>query len=162
MSNIFVLNASPLILLSKAGLLQIIGPVSPLWVIPDGVVAEFEKKKSIDPYVAELKSCSKVSLESSPQIHPLVAAWDLGQGESEVLSLSMHKGTEAKAVLDDLQARKCAKLLGISLIGSVGLLIMAKRFGLINAVKPELNKIIEVGLRIDSDLLTKVYQRISE
>ncbi|MCF8105969.1 MAG: DUF3368 domain-containing protein [Desulfohalobiaceae bacterium] len=65
-------------------------------------------------------------------------------------------------VLDDLQPRKCAKLLNIALIGSVGLLVMAKRVGLINAAKSEINKLTKVGLRIDLDLLTKVYQRIGE
>ena len=92
MSSVFVLNASPLILLSKADLLQTIGPLSKLWVIPEAVAAEFEIKRSIASYVAELNSVSKVSLESSPQINPHLAAWDLGQGESEVLSLSMQKG----------------------------------------------------------------------
>jgi predicted nucleic acid-binding protein len=43
----------------------------------------------------------------------------------------MQKGTNVTAVLDDLQARKCAKLLDIGLIGSVGLLTMAKRVGLV-------------------------------
>lgn len=162
MSSVFVLNASPLILLSKAGLLRTIGPLTELWVIPEAVAAEFENKRSIAPYVAELKAVSKVSLESSPQMHPLVAAWDLGQGESEALCLSMHRGVGAKAVLDDLQARRCAKLLGVSLIGSVGLLVMAKRVGLIDAAKPEINKLRDVGLRIDPDMLTKVYRKIGE
>ncbi|WP_208596346.1 DUF3368 domain-containing protein [Desulfovermiculus halophilus] len=133
-----------------------------LWVVPDAVAAEFEIKRSIAPYVAELETVSKVSLESCLQIHPFVAAWDLGQGESEVLSLSMKKGMGTKAVLDDLQARKCAKLLGVSLIGSVGLIIMAKRVGLIGEAKPEINKLKELGLRIDTDLLTKVFQKIGE
>jgi predicted nucleic acid-binding protein len=74
----------------------------------------------------------------------------------------MKKGMGTKAVLDDLQARKCAKLLGVSLIGSVGLIIMAKRVGLIGEAKPEINKLKELGLRIDTDLLTKVFQKIGE
>ncbi len=162
MISVFVLNASPLIVLSKAGLLQTIGPLAELWVVPDAVASEFEFKRSITPYITELEAVSKVSLESCPEIHPFVAAWDLGQGESEVLSLSIQKGADTKAVIDDLQARKCAKLLGVSLIGSVGLLVMAKRMGLTDEAKPGINKLKEVGLRIDPDLLTKIYQKIGE
>lgn len=162
MNNVFIVNASPLILLGKADLLRTVGPLADAWIVPEGVVAEVEKKRFIDTYITELKVSSKVSQESIPQINALVAAWDLGQGESEVLSLAMQKGIGAKVVLDDLQARKCAKLLDIGLIGSVGLLVMAKRIGLINAVQPEIKKLTEVGLRIDPELLKKVYQKIGE
>lgn len=126
------------------------------------MVAEVERKRSIGTYSTELKLSSKVSQESIPQINSLVAAWDLGRGESEVLSLAMQKRIGAKVVLDDLQARKCAKLLDIGLIGSVGLLLIAKRIGLVNAVQPEIKKLTEVGLHIDPDLLKKVYQKIGE
>jgi hypothetical protein len=53
--------------------------------------------------------------ESSSTTHPLIAAWDLGQGESEVLTLALEKDG-ACVVLDDLQARKCAALFDIPLI----------------------------------------------
>jgi len=105
---------------------------------------------------------ANTSLESVDQINPHVAAWDLGQGESEVLSLALQKGAGTKVVLDDLQARKCAKLLDIGLIGSVGLLVMANRLGVINSLNPEINKLREVGLRVDPDLLATIYQKISE
>jgi predicted nucleic acid-binding protein len=103
-----------------------------------------------------------VTKESVQHIHPLIASWDLGKGESEVLSLAMQKGTNVTAVLDDLQARKCAKLLDIGLIGSVGLLTMAKRVGLVKAVKPEINKLIDVGIRIDYRLLAEIYSKTGE
>ena len=105
---------------------------------------------------------ANTSLESVDQINSHVAAWDLGQGESEVLSLALQKGAGTKVVLDDLQARKCAKLLDIGLIGSVGLLVMANRLGVINSLNPEINKLREVGLRVDPDLLATIYQKISD
>jgi len=39
-------------------------------------------------------------------IDPLVAAWDLGQGESAVLSFAL-KNAEYWAVMDDREARRC-------------------------------------------------------
>ncbi|MCF8039378.1 MAG: DUF3368 domain-containing protein, partial [Desulfohalobiaceae bacterium] len=50
----------------------------------------------------------------------------------------------------------------VRLIGSVGLVVMAKRVGIIKAVRPRINKLIEVGLHIDPDLLRGVYQKIGE
>ncbi len=162
MNNVFILNASPIILLGKADLLCIVSPLAELWVVPDGVISEIESKRPIAQYLVDLECAAEVAKESVQHIHPLIASWDLGKGESEVLSLAMQRGTNVKAVLDDLQARKCAKLLDIALIGSVGLLIMAKRVGLVKAVKPEINKLIDIGIRIDHRLLAEIYLKIGE
>ncbi|WP_045222031.1 DUF3368 domain-containing protein [Desulfonatronum thioautotrophicum] len=162
MSRVHVLNASPLILLGKADLLRVVSPLAELWLIPEGVAAEVEIKKPLSGYIAGLESCSKATRESVRQIHPLVAAWDLGNGESEVLTLAIEHGGKCKAVLDDLQARKCANLFGVPLVGTLGLLVMAKRVGLVKSIRPEIEKLIGIGLRIDPVLLSGVYQKIGE
>jgi len=50
MSNVCVLNASPLILLGKADILRVVSPLAELWVIPEGVVSELAIKKPIAAY----------------------------------------------------------------------------------------------------------------
>lgn len=65
-------------------------------------------------------------------------------------------------VLDDLQARKCAALFDIPLIGSLGLIVLAKRKGLLNLAKPEIQRLIAVGFHIDSTMLTRIFIRIGE
>jgi len=161
MSSAYILNASPLILLGKAELLRVVSPLAEMWVIPEGVAAEVEIKKPFAEYIAGLEGGAKVKRKLIRQIHHLVAAWDLGIGESEVLSLAMQE-ENAKVVLDDLQARKCANLLGIPLVGTIGLLVMTKRAGLVKAVRPEIEKLISVGLRINPGLLSSVYKKIGE
>jgi len=64
--------------------------------------------------------------------------------------------------LDDLQARKCAALFDIPLIGSIGLIILAKRKGLIDLAKPKIERLIAAGLHIDNTMLGRVYMRIGE
>ncbi len=54
MSDNFILNASPIILLGKADLLKIISPLAKSWIIPKGVVREVEKKRSIKSYISGL------------------------------------------------------------------------------------------------------------
>lgn len=161
MNNSFILNASPVILLGKAGLLKTISPLAESWIVPEGVVDEIEVKRPIDPYLSDLTKSSKVSRESVKQIHPLVATWDLGQGESEVLTLAMQKAG-LRVVLDDLQARKCAALFQIPLLGSLGLLILAKRTGYIHAARPEIEKLVKAGLHIDFAMLDRIYKKIGE
>ena len=161
MSDNFILNASPIILLGKADLLKTISPLAKLWIIPKGVVGEVEKKRSIEPYLSGLSCNSKVIRKSSSTTHPLIAAWDLGQGKSEVLTLALGKDGVC-VVLDDLQARKCATLFDIPLIGSIGLIILAKRKGLIDLAKPKIERLKAAGLHIDNTMLDRIYMRIGE
>ena len=56
-------------------------------------------------------------------------------------------------VLDDLQARKCAILFDIPLIGSLGLIVLAKHKGLIDLAKPAIDRLVVIGLHIDPGML---------
>lgn len=161
MNEYWVLDASPIILLGKADLLKTVSPLAKVWIIPGGVIRKVEAKRPVESYLSEISYSSEVVQENVSQIHPSIAAWDLGRGESEVLTLALEKpGTGV--VLDDLQARKCAALLDISLIGSLGLILLAKRKGLLNLAKPEIERLKAVGLHIDSVMLTRILTRIGE
>jgi len=161
MNKNWVLDASPIILLGKADLLKTVSPLAKVWIIPEGVIREVGAKRPIEPYLSEISYNSEVVQEKVPKIHPSVAAWDLGRGESEVLTLALGKpGTGV--VLDDLQGRKCAALFDIPLIGSLGLILLAKRKGLINLAKPEIERLKAVGLHIDSGMLIRLLNTIGE
>lgn len=161
MNENWALNASPIILLGKADLLKKVSPLAKLWIIPEGVIREVEVKRPIGPYLSEISYNSEVVQENVSKIHPSIAAWDLGRGESEVLSFALGKpGTGV--VLDDLQARNCAALFDLPLIGSLGLIVLAKRKGLLNLAKPEIERLIAVGLHVDSAMLTRILIRIGE
>jgi len=161
MNENWVLDASPIILLGKADLLKTVSSLAKVWIIPEGVIREVEAKRPIESYLSEISYSSEVVQENVSKIHPSIAAWDLGTGESEVLTLALEKSGTG-VVLDDLQARKCAPLFDISLIGSLGLILLAKRKGLLNLAKPEIERLKAVGLHIDSAMLTRILTRIGE
>ncbi len=60
-------------------------------------------------------------------------------GEAEAIALAYEK--KWKIILDDLQARKVATRLGISMIGTVGILVQAKQQDIISAIKPILMRL---------------------
>jgi predicted nucleic acid-binding protein len=74
-------------------------------------------------------------------------AWDLGAGESAVISLT-EATPGAVAVLDDLAARRCAQAIGLKIIGTLGLVLMAKRAGVIPSASQALDAIVAAGLFI--------------
>jgi len=135
--------------------------IAKVWIIPEGVIQEVEVKRPIEPYLLEISHNSEVVQENVSKIHSSITAWDLGQGESEVLTLELGK-PQTGVVLDDLQARKCTTLFDIPLIGSLGLILMAKRKGLLNLAKPEIERLKAVGLHIYSAMLNRILIRIGE
>ncbi len=57
-----------------------------------------------------------------------LAAWDLGLGESQVLSW-IYQNPGYEAILDDRAAKNAAASLGIPVRGTLGVILLAKREG---------------------------------
>jgi predicted nucleic acid-binding protein len=58
------------------------------------------------------------------------------------------KHTDYEAILDDRAARNCALSLGIPVRGTLGVILLAKREGLLSHVQPVFARLQEAGLRI--------------
>jgi predicted nucleic acid-binding protein len=67
---------------------------------------------------------------------------DLDGGEAEAIALSLEIGADL-LLMDENLGRETARHLGLRYIGLIGALVMAKRKGLINAVKPHLDGILD-------------------
>jgi len=65
-------------------------------------------------------------------------------------------------LLDDSRARRVATRLNIKQIGTVGLLLRAKRMGLIEKIKPHLDSLIETGIYIRQELIDAVLNDAGE
>ncbi len=51
-------------------------------------------------------------------------------------------------ILDDFKARKIAENLGLEITGTIGVLIIAKKRGIIDSIKPFLEKICATNFRL--------------
>ena len=65
-------------------------------------------------------------------------------------------------VLDDLQARKCAVVFEIPLIGSLGLIVLAKRCDLLPLAKPAFDRLDSLGFYIDPKIINEILIAIGE
>ncbi|TVL99855.1 MAG: DUF3368 domain-containing protein [Candidatus Brocadia sp. WS118] len=158
----WVANTSPLILLSKIGYLNILTGLCSELVIPKGVIDElfFYKEEQLR-WDLFLSSKNVITLKDSLQIPSDVAGWDLGKGESEVITFAIeHSGCEV--ILDDLQARKCAHTFNVSVMGTVGIILFAKKNRLIAEASPLIKLLIESGLRFDIHWITKALELVNE
>ena len=84
---------------------------------------------------------------------PVIIAWNLGLGESEVLAWS-YQNTGYEAVLDDRAARNCALSLNIPVRGTIGVLLLAKRLGHLQIITPVLQHLEKAGFRIDPTVIS--------
>ncbi|MCF6189014.1 MAG: DUF3368 domain-containing protein [Cocleimonas sp.] len=78
-------------------------------------------------------------------------------GETEAMKLYKTLSAD-KLLIDDKRGRKIAKLNNISIIGSLGILIYAKQLGLIQEVKPRIEKIINSAVYLDPSLIASVLE----
>jgi len=92
----------------------------------------------------------------------IVAAWDLGAGETQVLAHSLSDAGAATAVLDDAAARQCGSSLGIPVVGTLGVVLAAKRMGWLPAARPVLEALLADGLYLSASLVTEALAEVGE
>ena len=93
---------------------------------------------------------------------PEIIAWDLGQGEASVLSYAK-ANTGWTAIIDYLAARKCARGLAIPYIGTLAVVIMAKKRGLIASAADVMRSLQAAGLRLDDEVIrSAIKQTVDE
>ena len=84
-------------------------------------------------------------------------------GDSSQRLLCAHCPFLKGIILDDKNARKIAADLGIKVIGTLGLLILAKQKGFLTEVRPIMAQIIErVNFRIAPSVLNRALSLIDE
>ncbi|MDA0242017.1 MAG: DUF3368 domain-containing protein [Chloroflexi bacterium] len=141
-----VLNASPLILLCNGELDFVLPELFNEIVVPEAVWHEIMNGSHLDRATQKLPQLPWLQRQ---RVTPLVEVmhWDLGVGETDVLSFAA-RNRNYTAVLDDMLAKKCAKSLGLPTIGTGTILILAKEQGLIESVGQSLYTLQKVGLWI--------------
>lgn len=142
MSNIAVSNSTCLIGLERIDQLKILEQSFDTIFIPPAVQEEIGFTRSW----LKVKPVQNISV---------IKALDtqLDKGESEAIALVMELG-DVYLILDDKKARRIAQMITPLTIGTIGLLLRAKRKGMITKIKPILDALHKNHFRI-SDLLYK-------
>lgn len=163
MSKRWVIDTSPLILLHRIKRLNLLTELCEELVVPKAVADEllsYEEDRS-DWNAFLTSSANTRTLQDSIRISPDIAGLGLGKGESEVIAFTI-ASTGYEAVLDDLEARKCAATFKIPLRGTVGIILLAKKKNIIPAAKPLIEALKTAGLRFNNDWITKALNLVGE
>lgn len=145
-----VVNSGPLISLARIGQLELLPAVFEGIVLPRAVFDEVTRDRRLPgaEAIARAEWLSIVEVADLEAVERL-SVW-LGAGESEVLVLAQQLGVTA--AVDERRARGLATPLGVPQTGTVGILLEAKRLGLIPAVTPLLDQLGASGVRLSPRL----------
>jgi predicted nucleic acid-binding protein len=152
-----IVNASPLIVLFKSGLADLLPQICEELLVPAAAWDEVIAGGVGDPAAMALPTVDWARRVEVTTVNPVVRDWNLGAGESDVLNLASTL-SGYRAMIDDSAARDCAKVLGIPFIGTGGFLVLAKRRGLIASTSEALRAVMDEGLWLSDkvvDLLKK-------
>jgi uncharacterized protein len=156
-----VTNASPLVFLARLGRLELLGLGAEEVLVPSDVIAEVRAKP--DAAAAQLEAHLGDWLRECPAASPelLQLLPDLGKGEREVVAQALHEGIVSVA-MDDLDARRLARRLGLEPVGTVGLLLASKKMDLLPSLGAELQRLKDMGFRISEALFEQAMSEAGE
>lgn len=135
-----ICNTSPLQYLHQLNLLDLLPSLYRQLTVPQAVVDELNAGAVRGVHLPRVAELSWVAVARARSHAVLPLASDLGPGESEVLALALER-PGAVVIIDDGAGRRCAQLLGIPLMGTIGVLIAARKRGWITALAPVLDQL---------------------
>jgi predicted nucleic acid-binding protein len=91
----------------------------------------------------------------------LVLETALGKGEASAIALALEM-MNCLLIIDEQKGRKLAKHLGLTITGTLGVLVQAKRKGYISMIKPLLDKMKQTDFRLSEQLVRETLKEVGE
>lgn len=163
--KLVVSDASPLIVIAKSGLIPVLTRLVEEVIIPEAVHGECTADLAL-PGAQAIRTAVETG---SIQVRPDIATADgapgddlAGLGAGERAAIHMAAALQCPVLMDERLGRQVAKRKGIAVIGSAGLLLMARKRGLIPAVAPLLDQWRQSGYFLSESVVRAILERAGE
>jgi predicted nucleic acid-binding protein len=163
LAEIVVADAGPLIALGRLRKLDILSGMFEKVIVPQAVFQETQFRPDIADAQAILAARQSGVLTvdaSSPAVEGPVREVELGEGEAAAISLAASRGHAV--LIDEKLGREVAAALGLRVIGTVGVLLIARRRKLIHSLKPLLDELNASGYHLSEALLREALRQAGE
>ena len=161
MDKLAVVNASPLIFFSRSHNIKLLHNFARKILVPEPVATEIKAKGLEDITAKVLEETPWLEITPIEAVPDIILDWGLGPGESAVLAVAF-ANPEMEAIIDDLTARKCAAFLQIPVRGTLGIVLVAKKRGLIPHARPVIEDLIRSGLYLSRGVIDEALKRVGE
>jgi predicted nucleic acid-binding protein len=157
-----VCDTTVLLYLGRIGQADLLSALFEPVYIPQAVLLELDMGRltrgdTIDPRALNWPEIVNVPQDAIDRL----PANRLGRGERAVIAYAHTSGADLVG-LDDLQARRLAKEMKLAVVGTLGVLLRAKRFALIPVVRPLVDAVIAQGFRLNPALYQDVLKIAQE
>lgn len=161
MPDLVISNTSPLFYLYRIGHLDLLRKLYEQIVVPEAVVDELEAGREQGEHVPDVENYDWIRVRSVhvPELVRLIT--DLGAGEAQVLALALEE-PNSLVILDERLAREIASLQNLRITGTAGILLKAKQQGYISAVKPLLNKLLQLNFWLSDAVKARILKIAKE
>ena len=162
MPKTVIVNSTPIIALSSIDSLHLLKELYGTVIIPIAVKDEIgakSKSKAQNQLDASSKWICERHIKNVAQKQ--IFKTQLHDGEVEVMILGQELDADL-LVIDDYTAREYAKYLRFNVIGTVGVILLAKSKGIVPEVKPLVNRLITNGIYIGSRLYAEIMKMAGE
>lgn len=157
---IVVSDTTPLISLMKIGQLELIYQLFGEIQIPEAVFKELVSNKRFSEESRQIRECSyikKVKVTDVKAVDLLRRSTALDVGESEAIILSDSVKADL-LLMDEIKGRRIAQQMGISLMGTIGMLMVAYNDGLLS--KKEILSCVTILKNTGRHISDKLYDQL--
>lgn len=159
-----VSNTTPIISLLKLNELDLLQSMFGEISIPEAVYNEITVKGSYNDEIEIFKKAgfiNKKVVRNELAVKLMKKQVGLDSGESEAIVLT-DELKDAILIIDELKGRKVAIDMGLKVTGTLGIILKSKERGIITAVKPLLDALIDNNIRIGSKLYEDILKKAGE
>ncbi|WP_372948782.1 DUF3368 domain-containing protein [Mariniphaga sp.] len=155
-----VSNTTPIISLLKLSQLNILKELYSEILIPYAVFQEIEDGKN-KRYYQDLSKIDWIKIVEIQDSQAIKYFLDLDAGESEAIVLATEIGADL-IIIDEKLGRFHAKHADLKVTGTIGILIKAKRQGIVRDLKPLLYELTEKDVWISEKLIEEILKQVGE
>ncbi len=160
-SPLVICNATPIISLALIGHLSLLGKLYDQVLIPPAVVAEVNAGGPKRIGVSEFQEARWLIQRplTDPRRADLLV--DLDRGEAEVIALAQELNADL-VIIDERLGRRHAQRLGMSITGTLGVLLRAKQRGFIPEITPLVTDLRNGGIHLGENIVVRAVQLAGE
>jgi predicted nucleic acid-binding protein len=155
---VVVADSTPLIYLSRAGVLDVLATLFGVVLIPKAVHEEVIQKRPSAPGVEALRQATWLHVADAE-----LPSAKLGLDSGETAAILLAEQLQADLLLiDERLGRLVAQSRGVTVRGTLGILVQAREAGAVPALRPILETLIAQGFRIAPPLVREALLRVGE
>jgi uncharacterized protein len=159
MAMIIVSDTSPLSGLAIIGALSLLQQLYEKVLIPQAVASELARGGEDDDRIALVLALDWIEVRQTTNLQlvaTLINERNLDRGEAEAIALALELGAD-ELLIDERLGRREANQRGLSIIGLLGVLLVAKRRGLVGSIRPLIDDLMtQAGFRVSGQLYTEI------